>query len=114
MPYIPKESEFALFPNSKKTQDSHPDYTGYVIIDGQRRNMGGFLKTTDKGNFVSGKVFPPSENESKSPLPPSQAPDFPSVGAPAPVEAEKQAPKKEEFEDLPDDVYEIPEDSVPF
>jgi cytochrome b involved in lipid metabolism len=43
----------ALFKNTKKEKDSHPDYTGNCTIDGKDYWISAWLKEGPKGKFYS-------------------------------------------------------------
>jgi uncharacterized protein (DUF736 family) len=53
MAFKPKDNTGCLFPNKKKATDKHPDFTGYVIVNGERVQLAGWKKSGDKGTFLS-------------------------------------------------------------
>ena len=54
MAYTPKPGSFTLFVNNRKTADNHPDRTGDGLdLDGNPIWVSGWLKKTDKGQFLS-------------------------------------------------------------
>lgn len=55
MAYQPKEGSFSLFKNDRKTTDSHPDYTGSILIDGKEYWISGWKKEGKRGVFISGQ-----------------------------------------------------------
>ena len=54
----------ALFRNNRKEQDSHPDHTGSINIDGKEYYLNAWIKTSQSGNkFFSLSVKPKDENQ---------------------------------------------------
>ena len=54
----------ALFRNNRKEQDSHPDHTGSINIDGKEYYLNAWIKTSQNGNkFFSLSVKPKDENQ---------------------------------------------------
>ena len=51
----------ALFRNSRKEKDSHPDYNGTINIDGKEYWLNGWLKEGKQGKFFSLSVKPKEE-----------------------------------------------------
>jgi uncharacterized protein (DUF736 family) len=62
MSYEHKANTGTLFPN-KKTADNQPDYKGKIKVGDQEFELAGWVKTTDKGQFLSLKVSEPFKAE---------------------------------------------------
>jgi uncharacterized protein (DUF736 family) len=58
MSYEHKANTGTLFPNNKKA-DNHPDYKGKIKVGDQEYDIAGWVKTTDKGQFLSLKISEP-------------------------------------------------------
>jgi hypothetical protein len=57
MAYEPKELEWSLFKNEKKTEPNQPDYTGRILLNGVSMRMAGWLKQRDGAStFFTGNV----------------------------------------------------------
>jgi hypothetical protein len=54
----------AVFVNDRKEKDSHPDRTGSCTIDGREYWISGWIKSGEKGQFLS-LAFKPKEPKSK-------------------------------------------------
>ena len=39
MAYVPKEGSGSLFKNDRKTSETHPDYTGTIMVNGKDANQ---------------------------------------------------------------------------
>jgi len=52
--YEKREGSGALFKNDRKEQDSHPDYKGDILINGQEFWLSAWIKTAGSGTkFMS-------------------------------------------------------------
>lgn len=56
MAYIPKEGAGSLFKNDRKTTDTHPDYTGSIMLNGKEHWLSAWVKEGTKGKFFSVSV----------------------------------------------------------
>lgn len=72
MAFEKRDMSGALFVNDRKEADNHPDRTGYVIIGGVEYRLSGWLKNSQRGQFLSLAVKP---MEAPQPPPRSQARD---------------------------------------
>lgn len=65
MAYELREGQGSLFKNDKKTADNHPDYTGTVLIHGEKMRLAGWKKQgKNGGTFLSISI---SEFQNKAP-----------------------------------------------
>lgn len=58
MPYTPRDGDFTLFPNDRKTSPKHPDWKGSGLFQGQECWISGWNKTGKRGDFISCRVEP--------------------------------------------------------
>jgi uncharacterized protein (DUF736 family) len=58
MSYEHKPNTGTLFPNNKKA-DTHPDYKGKIKVGEVEYELAGWIKKTDKGQFLSLKISEP-------------------------------------------------------
>lgn len=56
MTYQPKDMSFSLFPNTRKSDERHPDMTGTALIDGQEYYVDAWRKQGQRGEFFSGRL----------------------------------------------------------
>ena len=53
MAYQPKEGSGNLFKNNRKTSESHPDYTGSIMVNGKEHWLSAWVKEGKNGKFFS-------------------------------------------------------------
>jgi len=49
----PRDNSGALFKNTRKTQQNHPDYRGDIMVAGVQYDLSAWLKQGTKGTFMS-------------------------------------------------------------
>jgi len=73
MSYQQKDGSGALFKNSYKKADNHPDYKGSITINGVELDLAGWVKEGKNGKFFSLRASPkrtPAERrESRGEMP---------------------------------------------
>lgn len=57
-----------LFKNDRKDQDKHPDYTGTLNVDGVEYWLSAWIKSGQKGKFMSLSVKPKEEKRKADPI----------------------------------------------
>ena len=75
--YIPKEGDFSLFKNSKKTDANHPDYTGKCFINGHDMRLAAWIKKGENGTFLTGKISEFQKKEEPAQIYPEKQDDLP-------------------------------------
>lgn len=60
MAYEQKDNSGSLWVNDRKESDTHPDRTGSAMIDGKAYWVNGWIKKSDKGQWLS-LAFKPKE-----------------------------------------------------
>lgn len=58
MAYELRNNSGSLFKNDRRTKDSHPEYSGTIMVDGQEYWISGWVKDGGKGKFFSLSVKP--------------------------------------------------------
>ena len=58
-----KDGQGSLFPNDRKTSDSHPDYKGSVMLNGQEFDLAAWTKKGARGEFLSLSIKPKTQRE---------------------------------------------------
>lgn len=53
MAFIPKEGSGSLFKNTRKTEQTHPDYTGSIMTNGKEHWLSAWVKEGKNGKFFS-------------------------------------------------------------
>ena len=56
MAYVPKEGSGSLFKNDRKVSDTHPDFTGSIMLNGKEHYLSAWVKESKKGKFFSVSV----------------------------------------------------------
>lgn len=65
MAYEKKEGYGALFKNTERNTDRHPEYRGDILIDGTEYWLAGWIKEGKNGKFFSLKATPKTEKIGK-------------------------------------------------
>ena len=53
MAYQPKEGSGSLFKNERKASETHPDFTGSIMVQGREHYLSAWTKERKKGKFLS-------------------------------------------------------------
>jgi len=52
-----KDNTFVLFKNKDKKKDTSPDYTGHIMIDGNRKRLSSWINETKSGDkYMKGSI----------------------------------------------------------
>jgi hypothetical protein len=65
MAYVPKEGSGTLFKNQRKEKDTHPDYRGDLMINGQTFDLSAWIKDGKKVKFMSIAARPRQASDSE-------------------------------------------------
>lgn len=61
MAFEPKDGNGALFKNTRKESDNHPDYTGNAMVNGEHVDIAAWIKEGKNGKFMSLSFKPPRQ-----------------------------------------------------
>lgn len=67
MAYTPKEGSGSLFKNERKTTETHPDYTGSIMVNGKEHWLSAWVKEGKKGKFFSVSIGKVKESQGFKP-----------------------------------------------
>lgn len=77
MAYELRNNAGSLFKNDRRTKDSHPEYNGTIMVDGQEYWISGWVKDGGKGKFFSLSVKPKeARQERQAPVQNPASDDF--------------------------------------
>ena len=67
MAYEKREGSGALFKNDRKEKDTHPDYKGDILINGQEYWLSAWIKDGVRGKFMSISCQPKEQRQEPAP-----------------------------------------------
>lgn len=79
MAYEQRDNSGSLFKNDRKEKETHPDYKGDAMVNGQMVWMSAWLKTASNGSKFMSFSFTPKEQQAAKPVAksaPKAEPDF--------------------------------------
>ncbi|HSG62651.1 MAG TPA: hypothetical protein VLA24_14580 [Pseudomonadales bacterium] len=69
MAYEQRDNSGSLFKNDRKEKETHPDYKGDAMVNGQMVWMSAWLKTASNGSkFMSFSFTPKEQQAAKKPV----------------------------------------------
>jgi hypothetical protein len=69
-----RDNSGALWKNTRKKQENHPDFTGECLINGREYWLSGWARESQKGNRYTSLAFKPKEPKPGYQAPKSQYP----------------------------------------
>ena len=68
MAYEQRDNSGSLFKNDRKEKETHPDYKGDAMVNGQMVWMSAWLKTASNGNKFMSFSFSPKDQQASKPV----------------------------------------------
>jgi hypothetical protein len=107
MAYEAKNGDISVFKNHKKEKDTHPDYTGKALLEGETHYVSLWIKKRENGEaFFSGQIQKKQEKSSAPVDDPLNQPTAVELGpleddSLAPVDTSKKKPPAPVDDGLP-------------
>jgi len=79
MAYEQRDNSGSIFRNDRKEKETHPDYKGDAMVNGQMVWMSAWLKTSTSGKNFMSFSFKPKDQQAAKPVAksaPKAEPDF--------------------------------------